>query len=80
MVIVVTDEVVMLPGTVATRGGGSFYGYSGTVGSDVIGRGNPDITRHRFFDTMASYYELQDAVARAIADEKEQEYLATSDR
>lgn len=60
-------EFEMLPGTVATRGCGPFAGYAEVASNAVSGRGNPDITKHRFYSTMQSIRHLQEEVRR-VAD------------
>ena len=61
------DKIEMLPGTVATRGCEPFRGYSEDRGSAVKGRGNPDITKHRFCSTMSAVLHLQNKVNRAAS-------------
>lgn len=58
------DRSEMLPGTVATRGCEPFGGYSEDRGGAVNGRGNPDITKHRFYSAISAVKRLQNEIRR----------------
>ena len=61
-----SSNIDILPGTVATRSISSFYGYSWASALTAAESGSADTGYRRFFDTMASYYHLQDSVDRAV--------------
>lgn len=56
------DRSEMLPGTVATVGCEPFGGYSEDKSSAVLGRGNPNIVKHRFCSTASAVKRLQDEI------------------
>ena len=56
------DSSEMLPGTVATVGCEPFGGYSEDKSGAVLGRGNPNIVKHRFCSTASAVKRLRDEI------------------